>query len=718
MANKPLKNKNIKSKLKKMPVGKAENRRIKIFLTVTGFIFFIVILRLFQLQVVMGNALREESLSMRRDESEIIAERGSILDTNGIELAVDASVYSLWIDPSYLRQNLGRAEINKEEASELIGQAVDLQTDFVLRKIELNSGFVWLKKEVSFEEVEKIKNLGLIGLYFQEEGSRYYPNHAVGGNLIGFVNKTGVGVAGLEATYNNILKGQNGLIKGEKDGQNNYIADTVKTIKEAEPGNSIVLTIDQKAQYIAEREIAKIEKDLEPESATIMVMETKTGAIVASANTNNYDSNSYRNLDINLYRTLEYQNIFEPGSTMKVITAAAAINEGVANENSIFYDNTGSRTIGTNSIKCWIYPRAHGKQTLTQAVANSCNPVLIDVAMLLKNKNPDLWYDYLRKFGFGTKTKIGFSGEGNGILPAGNGDIYHATSAIGQGIAVSPVQMISAISAVANNGQKMKPYLVKEIKDQDGKVKESFEPIIENQVVSKDAAEAVQRMMKAVVDTGTGTKFKLNNNIESMGKTGTAQKVNELGQYKVGKYIISYVGIAPYSNPKYTVFVIIDEAKTNGQSSTTVAPYYKAVMEDILALYSVSDSTGINTINNKLVMPDLTGLNTIDAKNILSNLGLNAEFIGSGHIILQSIGKKSLVSKGEKVILTAKEHNLTGTQTIVPALTGLRLPDALKLAENASLVLQYTGEGKIVEQNIAPGSVVLKNSSLVIRLGE
>lgn len=718
MVNKPSKNKNIKNRLKKMPVGKAENRRIKYFLTVTGFIFFIVILRLFQLQVVMGNALREESLTMRRDESEIIAERGSILDTNGIELAVDASVYSLWIDPSYLRQNLGRFKIDKEEASLLIGQAVDLQTDFVLRKIELNSGFVWLKKEVSFEEVEKIKSLGLIGLYFQEEGSRYYPNHAVGGNLIGFVNKTGVGVAGLEATYNNILKGQNGLIKGEKDGQNNYIADTVKTVKEAEPGRTIVLTIDQKAQYIAEREIANIERELEPESATIMVMETKTGAIIASANTNNYDSNSYRNLDINLYRTLEFQNIFEPGSTMKIITAAAALNEGVADENSIFYDNTGARLIGTNSIKCWIYPRAHGKETLTEAVANSCNPVLIDVAMLLKKKDPDLWYDYLKKFGFGTKTKISFSGEANGILPAGNGDIYHATSAIGQGIAVSPIQMISAISTVANNGQKMKPYLVKEIRDKAGNIIEAYEPIIENQVISKDTAEAVQRMMKSVVDSGTGTKFKLNNNIESMGKTGTAQKVNELGQYKDGKYIISYVGIAPYSNPKYTVFVIIDEAKKNGQSSTTVAPYYKAVMEDILALYSVSDNTASNTESNKIIMPDLTGLNTIDAKRILNNLGLKVELNGVGNIIAQSIRKNSLIDKGKEVVLTAKELNLDGTKSIVPALVGLRLPDALRLVENAGLEISHTGTGKVIEQSIAPGSIVLKNSLLVIKLGE
>ncbi|MDD2370686.1 MAG: penicillin-binding transpeptidase domain-containing protein [Firmicutes bacterium] len=718
MDNKLIKKKDLKNKLKKRPIGKVENKRIKLFLGITGFIFLVVILRLFQIQVVLGNALREESYSMRKDESEITAERGSILDTNGIELAVDASVYSLWMDPSYLRQNLSNKEINKESAADLIGQAIDLQTDFVLRKIELNSGFIWLKKEVSFEEVEKIKNLEITGLYFQEEGSRYYPDHAVGGNLLGFVNKTGDGVTGLEATYNDILQGQNGLVKGEKDGQNNYIADTLKTIKEAVPGNTIVLTIDQKAQYIAEREIANIEKDLNPVSASIMVMETKTGAIVASANTNNYDSNEYRNLDINLYRTLEYQNIYEPGSTMKIITAAAAINEGVVNENSVFYDNTGTRTIGTNTIKCWVYPSHHGKETLTQAVANSCNPVLVDVSLLLKKKNPDLWVDYLEKFGFGSKTEIKFTGEAKGILPAGTGDIYYATSAIGQGIAVTSIQMISAISAVANDGQKMKPYLVKEIIDQDGNIIESFEPTIESQVVSKDAAEAVQRMMKAVVETGTGKKFKLSNNIESMGKTGTAQKVNALGQYSANDYVLSYVGIAPYNNPKYTVFVIIDEPETGGSSSSTVAPYYKAVMEDILALYSVSDSE-ISTLGyNKIIMPDFTGLTITEAENLAENIGVKLEINGTGYITNQSISKNKLINKDSKVVITAKEIKLNENQTIIPALIGLRLPDAIKIAENANLKINFKGSGIITEQSISPGSIALKESIINVKLGD
>jgi len=716
MDNKSI-NTNIKNKLNKIPKGKAVNKKIKLFLKISGIFFFIVILRLFQVQVLLGSDLRKESYSMRRDKSEIVATRGSILDTNGTELAVDASVYSLWIDSSYLRQNLSNKSLTKEEAAASIGIAINLQTDFVLRKIELNSGFVWLKKEVSFEEVEKIQKLEITGLYFQEEASRYYPDHAVGGNLVGFVNKTGIGVAGLEATYNKILQGQNGIVKGEKDGQNNYIPDTIETAKQAIPGNTIVLTIDQKAQYIAEREIAKIKTELGPKSASIMVMETKTGAIVASANTNNYDSNEYRNLDINLYKTLEYQDVYEPGSTMKIISAAAAINEGVVAEDSVFYDNTGTRKIGSNTIKCWVYPRSHGKETLTEGFANSCNPVFIDVSMLLKKKDPDLWYDYLKKFGFGSKTEINFSGESKGILPEGNGDIYHATSSIGQGIAVTPIQMISAISAVANDGQKMKPYLIKEIRDSQGKTVKSYAPTIESQVISKDSAEAVQRMMKNVVDSGTGTKFKLNNNIASMGKTGTAQKVNDNGTYETSKYILSYVGIAPYDNPKYTVFVIIDEPNKGGQSSNTVAPYYKAVMEDILTLYSVSDSVGSSSSYNKILLPDFTGLTITDAKKIGQNLGLKIEIIGKGYVFKQDKVKNQLVNKDDTISITAQEISLTTNQTVVPSLIGLRLPDALKIIETAGLKLKIIGTGMVIKQSLIPGTIVLKESILQIELG-
>ena len=274
MAKKSNGNKNIKKSK-----SNRENTRIKIFLFIASLFFLFVLVRLFQLQVILGGTIREESYSLKKDESVIVAPRGNIYDTNGIELAIDTSVYSLWMDPSYLRDNLEDENITKEEAAEQIAEKLSLDKSYVLRKIELNSGFVWLKKEVSFEEVQSIKDLKITGLYFKEEDARYYPDHSVGGNLLGFVNASNEGIAGIEATYNDILRGQDGYITGEKDGQNNYIPDTVQVLKEEVPGNSIVLTIDQKAQYIVDRELNNIKEDLNPTSAIIMVMETKTGAI-------------------------------------------------------------------------------------------------------------------------------------------------------------------------------------------------------------------------------------------------------------------------------------------------------------------------------------------------------------------------------------------------------------------------------------------------------
>lgn len=716
MAIKKKSNNHRKTNSKKTPAKRTENRNMIILLFLAGFIFLVVVARLFQIQVILGKEFREESYAMRAQETVVPAKRGAIYDANGVELAVDTTVYSLWIDSNYLRSKLLNNGIGKDEAATAIGSIIGAEPGFVLRKMELNSGFVWLKKEVSFEEVEGIKDLGYIGLYFQEEGSRYYPSHTAGGNLLGFVNKTGSGVAGIEATYNAILKGDDGYITGEKDGQNHFIADTIEVVKKEVPGKSIALTIDQKAQYIAEREIANIKRDLNPDSAVIMVMETKTGAILASANSNTYDPNNYKDLNSSLFTTLEYQSVFEPGSTMKILTSAAAINENVVNETTSFYDN-GFRKIGLNTIKCWVFPRSHGEETLTEGMANSCNPVFVDVAMLLKQKDPNAWYRYLDTFGFGQKSTINFGGESPGILPSGNGDIYHSTSAIGQGIAVTPIQMLVAVSAIANNGQKMKPLLVKNILDTNGDILQTFEPTIEGQVVSKDTAEAVQRMMKAVVDKGTGTAFKLSNGIESLGKTGTAQKVDSTGSYELGKYVLSYVGLAPASDPKYTVFVVIDEAKKNGHVSATTAPYYKAVMEDVLALYGLS-SNNQAAPNDNVLVPDLSGMTVEDGGVLLDGLGLKLVATGNGYILKQTPRAFTIVKKGREIAVVAEDKVLTENQTIVPSFMGLRLPSTISRAEGAALSLTYTGKGVVREQNPAPGTLVDKNTTVKVVLGE
>ena len=711
-------NGNKSKKIKKISVFKSENFRIKLFLIVASSLFILVLLRLFQLQIVLGDTFRNESYSIRKDESVIVAQRGNIYDAYGMELAIDTSVYSLWIDPSYLRSKLESLNMTKEEAAAVIGAKLNLEKEYVLRKIELNSGFVWLKKEVSFEEVQGIKDLKITGMYFKEEDARYYPDHNVGGNLLGFVNTSGEGVAGIEATYNDILRGQDGYITGEKDGQNNYIPDTVKILKEEIPGQSIYLTIDQKAQYIVDRELNNIKSQLKPTSATIMVMETKTGAIIASGNTNSYDPNEYSTTDSNLFSTLEFQSVYEPGSPMKVVTSSAGVNEGVVNENSTFYDN-GYRDVDDQRVKCLIYPNAHGGETLVEGLANSCNPVFVDVALQLKKKNENLWFDYLDKFGFGKLSDINFIGESSGIMPYGDSDIYHATSAIGQGIAVTPIQMLVAASAVANDGQKMKPYLIKEIRDINGQLLQKNEPTIEGQLISKETAEVVQMMMKEVVDSGTGTSFQLENNIPSMGKTGTAEKVDETtGTYFKGRYTISFVGVAPYDDPKYTVLVIVDNAQKGGESSATVAPYYKAVMEGILSQNSVSNQANIAASTNKLIIPNFVGQKVEEAARIAQKAGIKVEIKGNGYVVDQSAKPFSIINADEILVLQGEEKVLAENQTVVPGLENLRLTDVIYLCEKAGLKLETQGTGKVIQQNLNPGDIVAKNSLLVVRLGD
>lgn len=696
---------------------KPENTKIKWILLVLGLLFLVVLIRLFQLQILMGGQLESESLSLRSEDKTVPATRGTIYDSNGQEMAVDASISSLWIDANYMRSHLSDRGLTKDEAATAIAEVLQLEPAYVLRKMELFSGFVWLKKEVSFDEVSGIEDLGIIGIYPQEEGSRYYPDHTIGGNLLGFVNKTGVGVAGIESTYDDILQGTDGYYTGEKDGKGNLIPDTIKVVKDPIPGNSIVLTINQKAQYIAERVIGSIQRDLDPDSAVIMVMEVKTGAILASANTNTYDPNNYQDQNSSLFTTLEYQGVYEPGSVMKVITSAAAINEKVVTEESLFYDN-GFRKIGTHTIKCWVYPNSHGEETFTDGVADSCNPVFVDTAMAMKAKDPTAWYRYLDAFGFGRLSALNFTGESSGIKPAGTGDIYHATSAIGQGIAVTPIQMLVGATAAVNGGQMMKPYLVKEVLATDGTVLKTYEPTIEGQVISKESSEAVRRMLIQVVERGTGVSFQLKSGITSMGKTGTAQKVESTGEYQAGKYVLSYIGFAPANDPTYAVLVVVDESKKLGWVSSTTAPYYKAVMEDILALYGVTNSANPAKTTDTVLVPDLNGMRLEDGGIVLDALGLKLVATGTGYIIKQVPRPGYVSQKGSEVKVTANEKALTETQTVVPTFSGLRLPQAISRAEGAALTITYKGFGFVRNQSVPAGTIVDKNSVVEIELGD
>lgn len=709
-----------RKKTKKTPSGFSQRGKMRVLICVFGVFFLLIFIRIIQVQIILGRELNEESLSQRQDTLVVKSTRGKITDVNGEELAVEVPIYSLWVDAKYLRSQLENKDLTKEEVAQTIGDILGISKEEMLKKIEQNAGFVWIKKKVSYEEVNKIKELDYPGFVFQEESARYYPKETSFGNLLGFVNESGEGGAGVEATYDEILAGEDGYVEGEKDGKNNFLADSIKTVKEPVDGNSIKLTIDQKVQYIAEREIANIVKDLNPKSATIIVMKTKTGEILGVADTNAYDPNLYTKVDNKFFQTTAFQTLYEPGSTMKPILAAAGLNEGALTPESTFYDN-GYINIDSYAIKCWLFPEAHGTETLVDAIADSCNPAIIQAALLLRSKDEDAWYRYMSAFGFGKVTSVGFAGEGQGILPPNNGIIYNATSVIGQGVSVTPLQMTVALSAIGNEGKLMEPMLVKEISDSSGKVLDKREPKVSKEVVSKETAQTTLSMMNEVMIRGTGTSGQPEN-IQVAGKTGTAEKTSSDGTYFKNKYILSFIGMAPYENPEYTVTVIIDEPEEGGISSSIVGPYFKTVMEDVLKLETSGDTSAAvaneDTTPAIATVPNLNGLTLSASKKELDKLGLVFTYEGEGYVTGQDLAPMSKVPKGSNIHLTLVNKELQNDELVVPDFVGLRIPNMIERKGVLRLKLNFKGMGIVRSQSIPSGTIVKKDTVIDLELGE
>lgn len=706
-----------------------EGQRIRAVFIIVGILFLLVISRIIHVQLIMGGTIKSENLNLRQTQEVIKAKRGSILDANGEELAVDVPVYSLWVDANQFRNQLVKRNVSKNVIAQELSRALSLEgvacmtPEEILLKIEQNSGFVWLKKKLSFREVEAVKELGYSALVFKEENRRHYPKGVTCGNLIGFVNDSGAGAAGIESSYNDILSGIDGFIVGQKDGKQNFLQDTTRTIRKPVDGKNLQLTIDLRAQHIVDKEMNKIISELNPQKASIIVMRTKTGEILGIGDSNIYDPNNFGETDSALFNVKSFQEAYEPGSTMKPIMAVSAINEGVVTPQTGFYDN-GFRKIDEYTIHCWIYPDSHGYENLTDGMANSCNSVFMDTAKLLRDANPEAWYKYLDKFGFGKKTAVNFAGEASGILPENNAYIFHATSAIGQGISASPIQMATAISAIGNKGRLIKPRLIKSINNSKGEVIEKKEIIFGEQVVSEEAAIQTMKMMKAVVERpdATGRSGKLDG-IESVAKTGTAEKSDNSGRYVKDKYIISFVGMAPYPDPEFTVLVIIDEPTKGCGSSSSVGPYYKSIMEDIIKTLAVNNiainkNIAQTKINSEVIMPDLTGMTAIYAKNLLKEKDIILDEDEKGNIISQSKKPGEKIKKGSTITVKIEDKDLVEGQIVLVNFIGLRLPYVMARKDSIGVKIEISGTGKVVSQNMPPGAILNKGDILKLKFSE
>lgn len=698
-------------------------RTAKVFLLLAA-VLFLLLGRLGWIQFVRGEELQKKALDNRLREVPVEAKRGTIYDRNRNELAVSVSADSVGAFPPQIKKS-GKAEETARKLANILG----MKETEVLRKITQNSSFVWVKRKIpDFEKGKKIRDLNLTGIEVFEESQRFYPNKGLACHVLGFAGIDNQGLEGIETVYDEQLSGIPGSIVIEFDGTGRELPQAIHRYHPPQDGNSIVLTIDETIQYVVERELNQlVNGTVKPKSATIIVMNVKTGEVLAVASRPSYDPNNFRDYPQKNWRNVAVSNSYEPGSTFKIITAAAAMEENVVKPGETFHD-PGYIRVGPERIKCWSQV-PHGTQTFGEGLENSCNPVLITVGLRLWEKDKGLFYRYIRGFGFGSKTGISLPGEASGMLipEAQLREINMATISMGQGIAVTPMQMITGISAVANGGHLMQPQIVKEIRDSEGKIIENIKPKEVRQVVSESVSKELCLLLENVVTQGTGSNAFIEG-YRVAGKTGTAQKAGA-GGYMPGKYVASFAGFAPANDPQIACIVVIDEPSGYPYyGGTLAAPVFKRVVEDSLNYLGVPrQDTGENApkkagqlqeVPKKDVeVPDVSEKSLEEAKVLLSQAGLKAQVEGTGNKVLSQLPKAGAVVKEGTGIILYLGGNSSG-EVAVPDLTGKRIYESARVLEGLGLVLSPSGSGEAVSQQPGPGTKVKKGAKIKVQFKE
>ncbi len=695
-------------------------KRITFILLAMAAILLALNMRLAWIQFVRGDEYQQQALRNRMREVPLEAKRGAILDRNGRELAVSVSAPSVGVFPAEVKKSRQEHEIAAQLAA-ILG----LPEDQVLRNITRNESFWWVKRKVTFEQGAQIKSLRLPGVQVVEETQRFYPNQTLAAHVLGIAGIDNQGLEGLELYYDKLLRGTPGNLVIEKDARGRDIPHARQGYIPPEDGLSLVLTIDETIQYIAERELDLLmQGPSSPKGATVIVMDPKTGDILALANRPTFDPNNFRNFPVANRRNIAVSDNYEPGSTFKIITAAAALEEGVVGLNERFYD-PGYIKVGKETIKCWRTGRPHGSQSFVEAVQNSCNPVFVTVGLRMEDRRKGSFYDYIEGFGFGKVTGIDINGEAKGLLRPRDKlkQINLATISIGQGVAVTPIQLITAISAVANGGQLFQPRLVREVRDHNGQVVQRIDPAPVRQVVSKDTARQVSEILEMVVSRGTGTRAYIPG-YRVGGKTGTAQKV-EGGKYVAGKYVASFAGYAPVNDPRLAILVVVDEPQGIYYGGTVAAPIFKRILEDSLRYLGVpaqyNSEVKPDRDNNRVkevLVPDVSQQAVVKAQAVIKASGLSPVVQGIGTVVADQIPKPGVrVQMGTQILLYAKEGQPSG-EVVVPDLTGWRTREVATIMEALGLKMSSDGTGEAWEQDPVPGTVVKVGTTVRVLFGD
>ncbi len=607
-------------------------KRIVALFIAISFLFCALAIRLFVLQIINGQSLQLRATDQWTRDLKIVAPRGTIYDRTGASLAVSYTTYNIFVR--------GREVKSATTVATHLSNILGLDFDDVYAKVQRkNVSEVLIKLGVDSETAEQIYQQSLPGVYLAESVARYYPNGNLATQLLGFTSIDNVGQTGVEAYYNELLTGTDGYSYVQSDLQGKEIGGTLRYYIPAEDGEDLTLSIDSKMQAILENALSLIMTEQKAKTASGMILEVDSGQVLAISSKPSFDLNEVPRDDLetlfNQSKMKLVTDIYEPGSTFKILTVAAALEEGLTSLDDTFYC-PGYRIIDGVRIKCW-KTIGHGNQTLVEAFGNSCNCCFMDLALRL---GVDKFYSYMQKFGLGSKTGIDISGEASGMLMAKSQvkNVDLARMGFGHAVALTPIQLMTAVASIIG-GSKITPSII--YSDSVGSAQA---------LLSENTTTLVNSLLE-YAENKTG-KYTFVEGYNVGGKTGTAQKYKETGGIDQGKYISSFIGTYPADNPKYALLIMVDEPSAGVYyGSLVAAPYGKLVFQQLFE-YLGEEKQDPSVVVEEVVMPDLEGKSLGDALIELKAIGLECEIDGEGGVILRQLPPAGTsIKKGSTILL-------------------------------------------------------------------
>ena len=635
-------------------------KRLLIFLFCAMFGYLLLIGRVAFIEFFRAEKLQEMAYEQQTRDRLITPKRGSILDRNGEGIALTETVNAVSVIPVQVKE--------KEKTAQFLSEKLDLEYAEVLEKVQQKVALVRIKTKVDTELAAEIREANYPGVEVDEDVRRVYPYAELAAQVIGFVGKDNQGIIGLEAKYDELLEGEQGKILTLTDSRGNEVDSEQERIPPVD-GKNLVTTIDVVMQQYAEQTIAKAVETKGAKKGLIIILNPQNGEIYAMANYPTFDLNdpftindaqlaamwdSFSQEEQNdylnkMWRNTAINDTYEPGSTFKIITSSAGLEEKVVAPESTFYCR-GFHIAGDRQIKCWRYPRTHGAENFVQGVQNSCNPVFMEIGERL---GPETFLEYMQKFGFAQKTGVDLAGEATGIIHKleNIGPVELATMSFGQSFQITPLQLLRAASSIVNGGHLVTPHFAKGIADEEGNMVEAFQYEEGEQIISRETSETMKTILESVVSEGTGSKAYIPG-YRIGGKTATSEKLPR----RSGKYIASFMSFAPAENPQVMALVLIDEPQGVYYGGTVAGPVMQELLQNILPYLGIepkyNEEEAEEAADLKTTVPDLKGLTMNEAKTALFQAGLSAEIETEGEKVERQMPPAGeTVNKGTKILL-------------------------------------------------------------------